>query len=94
MDRGRTSVRSPLATYSNHSTSYNSPTTAASLSSYSSHITSYTSKGNLYPYRGNGFSSNENIRRNNYGDSKNPQVPPTFLRIHDLPAADRDRAKK
>ena len=84
MNRGRTSVRSPLATYSIHSTSYTSPT-AASYSlhtpSYSPHITSYTSKGNLYPYNGKTFSSNESIRTNSNGDNRTPQVltlPLTF----------------
>ena len=86
MNRGRTSVRSPLATYSIHSTSYTPPSVASYSShtpSYSSHITSYTSKGNLYPYHGKSFSSNESIRTNNYGDNRNPQVLIlTFVRFH------------
>ena len=84
MNRGRTSVRSPLATYSIHSTSYTSPA-AASYSlhtpSFSPHITSYTSKGNLYPYHGKSLSSNESIRTNSNGDNRTPQVltlPLTF----------------
>ena len=75
MNRGRTGVRSPLATYSIHSTSYTSPTVASYSShtpSYSAHITSYTSKGNLYPYHS--FNSDESIRTNNNGDNRNPQV--------------------
>ena len=84
MNRGRTSVRSPLATYSIHSTSYTSPTAASYSShtpSYSPHITSYTSKGNLYPYHGKSFSSSESIRTNSNGDNRTPQVltlPLTF----------------
>ena len=76
MNRGRTSVRSALATYSIHSPSYTSPTAASYSSSYSpsysSHINSYTAKANLYPYHS--FNSNESIRRNNNSDNRISQV--------------------
>ena len=78
MNWGRTSARSPSATYSINSTSYTYPVATSYSShhtpSYSSHITSYSSRGNLYPYHGTNFSSNESIRTNNNGDNRIPQV--------------------
>ena len=83
MNWGRTSARSPSATYSINSTSYTSPVATSYSShhtpSYSSHITSYSSRGNLYPYHGTSFSSNESIRTNNNGDNRIPQVLAFYL---------------